>query len=71
MVQLIRDIMVHLRDIMVHNFTRYNGPFTLFKKIRDGDLSLEMVEEDQKKFKSEFGQIISRNPDHKSDKQIR
>ena len=33
------------------NFTGYNGPFTLFKKIRDGDISLEMAEEDQKKLK--------------------
>ena len=38
------------------NFTGYNGPFTLFKKIRDGDISLEMAEEDKKK-KREFGQI--------------
>ena len=52
------------------NFTDYNGPFTLFKKIRDGDISLEMAEEDQKKFKREFGQIKSGNPDHKSDKQL-
>ena len=52
------------------NFTGYNGPFTLFKKIRDGDISLEMAEEDQKKFKREFGQIKSGNPDHKSDKQL-
>ena len=34
------------------NFTGYNGPFTLFKKIRDGDISLEMAEEDQKKKKN-------------------
>ena len=33
------------------NFIEYNGPFTLSKKIRDGDISLEMAEEDQKKFK--------------------
>ena len=57
------------------NFTGYNGPFTLFKKIRDGDISLEMAEEDQKKkkikkIKREFGQIKSENPDHKSDKQL-
>ena len=31
------------------NLTGYNGPFTLFKKIRDRDISLEMAEEDQKK----------------------
>ena len=35
----------------VINFTGYNGPFTLFKKIRDGDISLEMAEEDKKKLK--------------------
>ena len=29
-----------------------------------------MVEEDQKKFKREFGQIKSGNPDHKSNKQL-
>ena len=30
------------------NFTGYNG---LFKKIRDGDMSLEMAEENKKKLK--------------------
>ena len=29
-----------------------------------------MAEEDKKKFKREFGQIKSGNPDHKSDKQL-
>ena len=52
------------------NFTGYNGPFTLFKNIRDGNISLEMAEEDQNNFKREFGQIKSGNPDHKSDKQL-
>ena len=28
------------------NFIRYKGPFSLFKNIRDGDISLEMTEED-------------------------
>ena len=39
------------------NFTGYKDSFTLFKKVRDGDISLEMAEEDQKKIKREFGQI--------------
>ena len=52
------------------NFTAYNGPFTPFKKIRDGDISLEMAEEDQNKLKRKFSQINSGNPDHKSDKQL-
>ena len=52
------------------NFIRYKGPFSLFKNIRDGDISLEMAEDDQKKFKREFSQIKSGNPDHKSDIQL-
>ena len=52
------------------NFTGYKGSFTVFKKIRDGDISLEMAEEDQKKFKRKFSQIKSGNPDHKSDKKL-
>ena len=57
-----------MKDSGSINFTGYNGPFTLFKKIRDGEISLEMAEEDQKKFKGKIGQIISGNPDHKSGK---
>ena len=52
------------------NFIRYKGPFSLFKNTRDGDISLEMAEDDQKKFKREFSQIKSGNPDHKSDIQL-
>ena len=50
------------------NFTGYNGPFTLFKKIRDGEIPLEMAEEDEKDFKREFGQIKSGNPYDESGK---
>ena len=52
------------------NFMKFKGPFSLFKKIRDGDISLEMAEEDQEKFKREFGQIKSGNPKHKSEMQL-
>ena len=52
------------------NFIEYNGPFTLSKKIRDGDISLEMAEEDQKNFKGKIGQIKSGNPNHKSGKHL-
>ena len=38
------------------NFIKFKGPFSLFKKIRDRDISLEMVEEDQEKLKREFSQ---------------
>ena len=33
------------------NSIKLKGPFSLFKKIRDRDISLEMAEEDQEKFK--------------------
>ena len=38
-----------MKDSGSSNFAGYNGPFTLFKKIRDGDMSLEMTNEDKKK----------------------
>ena len=49
---------------------KHKGPFSIFKKIRDGDISLEMVEEDQEKFKREFSQIKWGNPKHKSKMQL-
>ena len=52
------------------NFIKFKGPFSLFKKTKDGDISLEMAEEDQEKFKREFSQIKSGNPKHKSEMQL-
>ena len=60
-----------MKDSGSINFTGYNVPFTLFMKIRDGDISLKMVNKDQKKkIKRKFGQIKTGNPDHKSGKQL-
>ena len=52
------------------NFIKCKSLFSFFQKIRDGDISLEMAEEDQEKFKREFGQIKSGNPKHKSEMQL-
>ena len=52
------------------NFIKFKVPFSLFKKIRDGDISIEMTEEEQEKFKREFCQIKSRNPKRKSEIQL-
>ena len=52
------------------NFIKFKGPFSLFKKIRDRDISTEMGEEDQEKFKRKFGQIKLGNPKHKSEIQL-
>ena len=43
------------------NFTGYNGPFTPFKKIRDGDISLEMAKEDKKKLKENLVKKIRKS----------
>ena len=40
-----------MKDSGSINFTGYNGPFTLVKKIRDGHIPLEMANEDQKNLK--------------------
>ena len=52
------------------NFIKFKGPFSLFKKIRDGEISLEMAEEDQENFKREFSQTKSGNPKHKCEMQL-
>ena len=52
------------------NFIKFKGLFSLFKKIRDRDILLEMAEEDQEKFKREFNQIKLGNTKHKSEMQL-
>ena len=51
-------------------FINFKGPFSLFKKIRDRDMSLEMAEENQEKSNRIFGQIKSGNPKLKSEMQL-
>ena len=52
------------------NFIKFKGPFSLFKKIRGGEILIKMAEEDQESFKREFSQIKSGNPKHKSEMQL-
>ena len=47
------------------NFIKFNGPFGLFREIRDGHTSLTKVEENQEDFKKELGQITPGNPQYK------
>ena len=51
------------------NFSRFGGPFHVYNQIKKGNITLTQLEEKQRKFKSELGQIKSGNPDHKSEKQ--
>ena len=39
------------------NFIKFKGPLNTFKEIRDGDKTLQEIEEDQKKLKSSLGEI--------------
>ena len=52
------------------SFFKFEGPFSLFKKIRTGDISLEMAEEDQEKFKIELNQIRLGSPKYKSEMEL-
>ena len=40
-----------------------------YNQLKNGEKTLQQVEEDQKKFKSELNEITSGNPKHKSQKQ--
>ena len=50
-------------------FIEYNGPNAIFKDIYDGNITLESVENEQKKLKAELGYIKQGNPRDKSDEQ--
>ena len=45
------------------NFMKFKGPFNTFKQKRDGDKTLQEIEEDEKMFKSSLGEITSGNPE--------
>ena len=55
---------------MLLNFIKFKGPFNIFKEIRDGDKTLQEIEEDQKELKSSLGEITSGNPKHKREYQL-
>ena len=50
------------------SFPEFDGPMHIYNQLKSGDKTLSQVEED-KKFKSELGQITSRRPKDKSDDQ--
>ena len=52
------------------NFIKFKGAFNTFKEIRDGDKTLQEIEEDQKKLKSSLGEITSGNSKHKRGYQL-
>ena len=56
---------------MMMNLQKKDKKFDGKQKLsRDRDISLEMVEKDQEKFKREFSPIKSGNPKHKSEMEL-
>ena len=51
------------------NFGYYGGPMYIYGHMKNGEKTLQQVEEEQKKIKNYLNQITSGNPKHKSEKQ--
>ena len=51
------------------NFGKYGGPMYIYGHMKNGEKTLQQVEEEQKKIKNYLNQITSGNPKHKSEKQ--
>ena len=52
------------------DFIGFNGPLHIFKSIHDGDITLEDVEKDQIKLKSDLGHIVQGNSKNRSESKI-
>ena len=48
------------------SFIEFKDANHIFRRIYNGDIGLENVEKEQRKFKSDIGGINQRNPQHKS-----
>ena len=51
------------------NFGLFRGPIFIYNHIKNGDTTLQQVEKEQKDFKKYLNEIVSGNPEHKSDNQ--
>ena len=52
------------------NFVKFEGPMYTYNKLKNGEKTLQQVEEEQKHFKKDLNEIKSGNPKHKSEKQL-
>ena len=53
------------------SFTKFGGPMYTYDQLKKGDKKLQQVEEEQKRFKSELGQIKLGDPEKKIVDEIR
>ena len=44
----------------------FRGPTYICNEIKNGNISIEKIEEDEKQFKSKLNEITTGNPKHKS-----
>ena len=51
------------------NFGKYGGPMYIYSHVKNGEKTLQQLEEEQKNFKKDLREITSGNPTHKSEKQ--
>ena len=52
------------------NFIDFRGPMHIYNEIKNGNISIEKIEEDQKQFKSQLNEITTLNPKHRSKDQL-
>ena len=53
------------------NFVDFRGPMHIYNEIKNGNISIEKTEEDQKQFKSQLNEITTVNPKHRSKDQLK
>ena len=51
------------------NFTIFGGPMYTYNQLKNGEKTLQQVEEEHKYFEKDLNEIASGNPKHKSEKQ--
>ena len=51
------------------NFGKYGGPMYIYGHMKNGEKTLQQVEEEQKYFEKDLNEITSGNPKYKSEKQ--
>ena len=52
------------------NFIHFRGPMHIYNETKNGNISIEKIEEDQKQFKSKLNEITTEHPKHKSYDQL-
>ena len=66
------DLTYQFKDTNINpiNFVNFNGLMYIYNNIKNGNVSVEKIEEDQKQFKSKLNEITTGNPRHESKDQL-